>query len=387
MSTWTRRRFLASASAAVAAGTLGRMSRGAPPATTRATSGPLAVDEAAYDWHDVREWGVEGKGFADTEGDYDRLPAKAKGVVRPAVWNLAKDSAGLSVGFQAATPAVVVRYTLLKESLAMPHMPATGVSGVDLYGKDGKNRWRWVGGTRPAEQRVVQPLAKGMDVVVRDYRLYLPLYNGVKTLEIGMPKGVELQPVAPRKEGAVVYYGTSIAQGGCVSRPGMAFTSILSRWMDRPFINLAFSGNGKMEENVGQFMAELEPAAWVIDCVPNMTLDQVKERTVPMVKQLRKARPGVPVVLVEDRFNDTQWTSRKSEADWTERRKALRAGYDALVADGEKGLFYVKGDKLIGEDGEGTVDGSHPNDLGSMRYADQLLPVLKDAVGQRATRQ
>jgi hypothetical protein len=256
-------------------------------------------------------------------------------------------------------------------------MPATGVSGADLYGKDGKDRWRWIGNARPTGQRVSQSLAKEMDVVQREYRLYLPLYNGVKRLEIGVPKGVELQPVAPRREGAVVYYGTSIAQGGCVSRPGMAFTSILSRRLDRPFINLAFSGNGKMEENVGRFLAELDPAAYVIDCVPNMTAAEVRGRTVPLVKQLRKARPDVAIVLVEDRTHDGQWVSRKLGAEREDRRKALREGYDRLVEDGEKRLTYVKGDKLLGDDGEATVDGSHPTDLGSVRYADQLEPVLR----------
>lgn len=377
----SRRRFLTGATAMVAASAAGRLAAGAPRATTRPITAATAIDESLYDWHDPREWGIEGKGFTDTLGDYDRLPGRAKGVVRDAVWNLSRDSAGMSVGFESATPALVVRYTLISESLAMPHMPATGVSGVDLYGKDGKDRWRWVGNTRPTTPRVSQSLAKDMDVVQREYRLYLPLYNGLKRLEIGVPKGIEFQPVAPRREGAIVYYGTSIAQGGCVSRPGMAFTSILSRRLDRPFINLAFSGNGKMEENVGRFLVELDPAAYVIDCVPNMTAAEVRERTVPLVKQLRKVRPDVPIVLVEDRTHDGQWVSRKLDAERDDRRKALREGYDQLLKDGAKKLTYLKGDKLTGDDGEGTVDGSHPTDLGSVRYADQLEPVLRKVLG------
>jgi lysophospholipase L1-like esterase len=338
------------------------------------------IDEGAYEWVDVREW-VEGKGFTDTEGDYDRLPARAKGVVRPPVWYLSKDSAGMSVGFEAETPAVAVRYTLLKDSLAMSHMPATGVSGMDLYGRDGKGRLRWVGDARPGAQRVVAELAKGMDVVRRDYRMYLPLYNGVKELEVGVPKGVGLKMAAPRREGSVVYYGTSIAQGGCASRPGMAFTSILSRRLDRPFVNLAFSGNGMMEESVGRFLVELDPALYVIDCLPNMNVEQVRERTVPIVKQLRKVRPGVPIVLVEDRTHAGQWVSKKQDAEREARRAALRAGYEQLIKDGEGKLFYLKGDELLGEDGEATVDGSHPTDLGMVRYADQLEPVLRRALG------
>lgn len=381
MANWSRRRFLAGASAVVAAGAVGRVSVGAPAkATTRPSKAAAGIDETLYDWHDVREW-VEGKGFTDTEGDYDRLPARAKGVVRPPVWFLSKDSAGMCVGFHASTPAVAVRYTLTSENLDMSHMPATGVSGVDLYGKDAKDRWRYIGNTRPSTQHVVQVLANDMDLVDREYRIHLPLYNGVKNLELGIPKGVEWRPVAPRKEGTVVYYGTSIAQGGCVSRPGMAFTSILSRRLDRPFINLAFSGNGKMEENVGQFLVELDPAAYVIDCLPNMTVAEVRERTVPMVQQLRKVRPDTPILLVEDRTHDGQWISQKLEAEREERRKALRDGYEQLLKDGQKKLYYLKGDLLTGDDGEGTVDGSHPTDLGAVRYADQLEPVLRKVLG------
>jgi lysophospholipase L1-like esterase len=161
----------------------------------------------------------------------------------------------------------------------------------------------------------------------------------------------------------------------------MAFTSILSRRLDRPFVNLAFSGNGKMEENVGRFLVELDPAVYVIDCLPNMTTEEVRERTVPIVKQLRKARAGVPIVLVEDRTHAGQWVSKKQDAEREARRAALRAGYEQLIKDGEGKLYYLKGDELLGDDGEATVDGSHPTDLGMVRYADQLEPVLRKALG------
>ncbi|HZZ41821.1 MAG TPA: SGNH/GDSL hydrolase family protein [Tepidisphaeraceae bacterium] len=374
MSTWTRRNFLAGASAALAASTLTRVNA-APPATTRPARN--SIDESAYQWHDVRDWGIEGKGFSDTEGDYDRLPKRAKGIVRSAVWALSKDSTGLSVGFKAATPAIAIRYTLLSESIAMPHMCATGVSGADLYGQDASNNLRWIGDARPTSQHVSQSLAQEMDIVDREYRLYFPLYNGVKKLEIGLPHDIDLTPIAPRTTGAIVYYGTSIAQGGCVSRPGVAFTSSLSRRLDRPFINLAFSGNGKMEETVGRFLVELDPAAWVIDCVPNMTTEMVRQNTIPLVHQLRAVRPNTPILLVEDRINDTFWTSKHLLAEGVERRRALSDAYDTLLSTGQKNIHYLKGDNLIGTDGEGTVDGSHPNDLGTRRYTEQLEPAIK----------
>lgn len=380
MSTWSRRHFLTSTAALITtAAASPRLVSAQSTATRPAATSPYGVDESAYAWHDVRDWGIEGKGFSDVASHYDRLPARAKGVVRPSVWDLSRNSTGLSVSFRATTPAVAVRYTLTSDRLDMPHMPATGVSGVDLYGKDPSERLRFLGCTRPASLRVAGTLAANMDPVSRDYRLYFPLYNGVKQLEVGLPKDTtDFGPFAPRLDPPVVYYGTSIAQGGCVSRPGMAFTNILSRWLDRPFINLSFSGNGQMEASVAQFLVELEPAAYVIDCLPNMNPPMVRERAVPLVKQLREKRPNVPILLVEDRTHDGQWASRKDMAVRDDRRKALREAFDQISKEvSQPKLHYLKGDALTGADGEGTVDGSHPTDLGSMRYAEQLAPAIK----------
>lgn len=383
----TRRRFLAAASASVAAaGGLSALSSAAAPGpaptsapASRPTSAP-AFDESAYDWCDVRDWGVEGKGFDDTAAYFDRLPARAEGVVRPPVWQLSRHTAGMSADFEAETHTVAVRYTLTKADLDMPHMPATGVSGVDLYTLDGE-RWRWVGNTRPAAERVAANLIREMSPVRRRYRAYLPLYNGVKSLEFGVPKGMTFSPVPPRRTGAVVYYGTSIAQGGCASRPGMVFTSILSRRLDRPFVNLSFSGNGRMEESVGRFIAELDPAAFVIDCLPNMNTGEVNDNCEPLVRRLREARPEAPIVLVEDRTHDNSWLVARIDKGNVDRRRAMRKAYDRLVAAGLSDLHYIEGDDLTGTDGEATVDGSHPTDLGMMRYADVLEPRLRQILG------
>ena len=124
--------------------------------------------------------------------------------------------------------------------------------------------------------------------------LYLPLYNGVEKLELGVPEGASLVPVAPREPKPVVVYGTSIAHGACASRPGMAWPAILSRALDREVVNLGFSGNGRMELEVGAHVAAIDAAAFVVDCLPNMTPAQVRERTVPLVRQLRRARPELP---------------------------------------------------------------------------------------------
>lgn len=330
-------------------------------------------------WHNVSSWGVEGKGWSDTERCYDRLPARAKGKVRDAVWTLSRHSAGMLVRFETDAASIHVRYSLLSSSLALPHMPATGVSGVDLYARDEDGKDRWLGVAFPTAQQVNVRLASGIDARPggRLYTAYLPLYNGTETLEIGIPAGASFRPVAPRQEKPIVFYGTSIMHGACASRPGMSITAILGRRLNRPMINLGFSGNGRMEPEVGAFLTELDPALYCIDCLPNMVAKDVAEKTEPLIRQLRAARPDTPILLVEDRTYTNARFLKTSRDRHDGSRAALREAYKKLKAEGVKRLGYLEGDIQLGKDGEAATDGSHPNDLGMMRYADAYEPAIR----------
>ncbi len=366
----TRRRFLAWSATAVA-GSL---------ALPRVQAQP-AGNEPKLVWHDVQDWGIEGKGWADTEKYFDRLPGRAKGVVRDAVWGLSRHSAGMLVRFKTNASAIWADHVVTSDRLAMPHMPATGVSGLDLYADTPDGDWKWLSVTRPATREMRLEIISGILPGERGYTLYLPLYNGTESLKVGIPEGASFTPIAPRPDRPLVFYGTSITHGACASRPGMPHPAILGRRLKRPVINLGFSGNGRMEAEVGQFLCELDAAVFVIDCLPNMQGQEVQERTVPLVKQLRSARPESSILLVEDRtYANTPFLQGRAERHAAS-RKALKDGYDALKADGVTKLFYLEGEKLLGDDRDDTTDGSHPNDLGFMRHADAFEPVLKEALG------
>jgi len=296
------------------------------------------------------------------------------------VWRLSRHSAGMCVRFAADSTRIAVRYKLSSSSRAMPHMPATGASGVDLYAADAHGKWRWLGVSRPAAQTVEAELAKGVPPGRRAYLLYLPLYNGVESLEIGADKGAAFELLPARQKQLLVFYGTSITHGGCASRPGMAYPAILGRRLNRPVVNLGFSGNGRMEAAVGELLGELDAGVYIIDCLPNMDGAAVAERAEPLVGQLRQARPKVPIVLVEDRTYTNAWLLPDRRERHAGARGALRAAYDRLVGEGMKGLVYVEGEHLLGDDDEATVDASHPSDLGMMRMADSLEPVLRPLV-------
>jgi len=333
-------------------------------------------------WHDVRKFGIEGQGWSNTKRFFDRLPSKADGVVREPVWELSRHSAGMTVRFTTDAPEIHIRYTLLSDRLALPIMPATGVSGLDLYATDAQGEERWAAVVRPTQQSIETAIATDLRPGARRYTIYLPLFNGVESLEIGTEGGTSFEPVLPRTERPMLFYGTSIMHGASASRPGMAIPAILGRRMNRPTLNLGFSGNGRMEPEVGAFLSELDPCLYAIDCLPNMQEAMIDERAAPLVRQLRQARPDTPILLVEDRsFSNTRFFPSREERHRTN-RDALKRAYRQLQDEGVDHLYYLQGEQLLGSDGEAATDGSHPSDLGMVRYADAYEPALRAMLGQ-----
>jgi len=287
----------------------------------------------------------------------------------------------MMVRFKTDAAAIWADYTLMKEKLAGPNLTAIGASGLDLYARDDAGKWRWVGVTRPADKIVRQEMIKDLAPGLREYAVYLPLFNGVEKLSLGVTAGAKFEPLTPRTEKPIVFYGTSITHGASASRPGMVHTALLGRRLNRPVINLGFSGNGRMDAAVGDFLVTLDAAVFVIDCLPNMGPTQVREKCPLLVAQLRAARPGTPIILVEDRRHTNSWIRPTLNKFHTDNHAALRECFDKLQQQGVTQLYYIRGDDLLGDDDEGATDGSHPNDLGFMRQADVFEPVLRTALG------
>ena len=335
-------------------------------------------------WTHAHDLTLEGQGWSEVASPFDRLPAKAKALVRDQVWNLSRDSTGMAVRFTTDSTAIACRWSLTDAKLALPHMPATGVSGVDLYVRDEDANWRWLACPRPTVKEMTATLINGLPAGSREYMLYLPLYNGVTSCEIGVLEGATIHPGPARAKGAtlpIVFYGTSITHGGCASRPGMPHPALLGRRFDRPIINLGFSGNGTMDLELADLLGELDAAVFVIDCLPNMNARRVTERTIPFVQRLRELRPKTPILLVEDRTFSNAFLQPSRQAHHTASRAALQEAYDTLRRDRVSKLYYLKGADLLGN--EDTVDGSHPTDLGFVHQAEvfhaALRPLLKAA--------
>ena len=327
---------------------------------------------------------IEGKGWQDTEEFYDRLPLRANGVVRNEVWELGQRSAGICARFATDATAIKVRWSLRFDRLGLEHMPATGVSGLDLYIRTENGTWGWVAQGRPSQFPINQvDLVNGLEPGWHEFLLYLPLYNGVNSAQIGISPECSISKPSPRpseRNRPICFYGTSIVEGGCASRPGMFHTAILGRRLDYPVINLGFSGNGPMELELARFMAELDPVIYILDCLPNMEAAQVKERAFPFVKILRQARPNTPIVLVENiAYQGSPYLPERFKG-YMAKNAVLRQSYHQMVESGLKNIFYLPCTELLGHDEEATVDGTHPNDLGFMRMANVMEPILRQAL-------
>lgn len=339
-------------------------------------SGSLTAAAQGTVWHDPLEEGakngaeyVHGRGFV--QQDYCRLPETAQGTVREAVWNLSRNSAGLCLRFTTDSPAITVRYDVTGGH-AMPHMPATGVSGVDLYNGRGERCWGGYSfGTPIVYSYSGLPDTTGSGTT---YTLYLPLYNTVKTLRIGVPENASFAFEAVDTTSAtrrpIVVYGTSIAQGACASRPGMAWTNILRRLSDRPVVNLGFSGNGKLEPEMIDYVAAVPASIYVVDCMPNMYVseDSVYRLVVRAVRQLRAARPQTPILLVEHPGYANRKTNAEKRDNDQQADRAQRRAFVDLRHEGVKALYYLSRSQ-IAMPADGMVDYIHPSDLGMAAYA------------------
>ena len=320
---------------------------------------------------------------SELSDNFHRLTPRAEGKVRDAVWRLSKQSAGLSICFHTNASSVKVRYKV-KGGLNMFHMPTTGVSGVDLYATDPNGQLRWCASKfNLSFKDTVNYEFKDLTYFTGedrgyDFELFLPLYNEVSWMEIGVPEDRELRFIPASSEKPIVVYGTSIAQGACASRTGMAWTNIVHRESGYPVINLGFSGNGQLEEEMFAFLSEIDARLFVIDCLPNMSTERTEliyDRLLKGISMLRQ-RSQAPILLVEHDY--ANGISSQQNVDWyTGSNGEQRRVFKTLQERGVKGIFYLSHDEL-GFTQDSMVEGLHPNDLGMRQYADAYLRKLRE---------
>ena len=330
---------------------------------------------------------VRGQAWQDElKGTYNRLPDRAEKTVRPPVWRLSRNNAGMSIVFRSNAPEIKIRYAVT-DGLNMPHMPSTGVSGVDMYATDIEGRKRWCAGRYVFKDTITYTYSKLWYATNPskgyEYEVYLPLYNSLKWLEVGVENGYELRFLPASQEKPIVLYGTSIAQGACASRPGMAFGNIIGRELQHPVINLGFSGNGQMEPEVFDLLCEIDAQLFIFDNMPNLTNDRtafIYERATNGIRKLRQ-KSQAPILLVEHNGYANEFSSLEAEDTYRKANTELRKVYRDLKAEGIENLHYLTNEE-IGFTQDAMVEGVHPSDWGMQIYADAYIPKIKEILNE-----
>ena len=346
---------------------------------------------------------VHGSGWESLAGRFVRLEDSAEGLVRKPVWDLSRNSAGLSLVFRSNTRRLELSFDVFGWK-GMNHMPATGVSGVDLfaYKPDGEELWcaaKFMPQFKeefievPAQTSSTPSSAQARKVRVTrvaysfeqidyeegceeyEWHLYLPLYNTVENFRMAVEEGCRLEWVPRDERQPIVVYGTSIAQGACATRPGMAWTNLVERELRYPVVNLGFSGNGKLEAELFALLDQIDAGVYIIDCLPNIKVtDNFEEKLEAGIKLLREHH-SCPILVVDHsgHTNDRTNLSRCFPDELNRRQAAL---VKRLRKEGIKQLYYLTRNE-IAWDKDSMVEGIHPNDRGMMQQAEAVCEKLR----------
>ncbi len=339
------------------------------------------ADAKGVAWLDPRTPPFRLVGFPWISEDkvYRRLPVKPKWPIRGAVDSLANSTAGGQIQFQSDSPKILIRVKLRQIS-GMYHMPATGQSGFDLYvGQPGKQLYLSTTRFSASAKDYETTLFNGSKTN-RHFTLNFPLYNGVESVEIGVVAGSTVNPPVPFKhEGRIVVYGTSITQGGCAARPGMAYPNILSRRLNAGFVNLGFSGNGKGEPALANLINQIGRKRLIVLDYEANAGESIRKTLGPFIDILRAADEEIAILVIskiryaEELHNPGQLKSAQARAKFQEDLvKARRVA-------GDSNIHFLDGGSLLGEHAdEGTVDGVHPTAFGFMKMANAIEPAIKE---------
>lgn len=311
--------------------------------------------------------------------DFRRIPDRAAGALSEGVQILSHCPAGVYLSFGTDSPDLSVKVQLDGDEW-LDNMPATGAGGVELYQRDGLT---WcsvaVGSPSMKEQSYIRSLLKNAIREPGEYRLYLPLYRRVCSVAIGIARNARLTlPAAPVHPRPVVFYGTSITQGGCANTAGSDFVSLLGRRLDREMVNLGFSGNGKGEPELAELLAELDAEAFVLDYLANVDPQRLENTLPEFVDRLRDRRPATPIILMGNIPYDQSLWNRELLDLHDAKRHRLMEFYLARRAAGDSHLYFIDGHGLLPIGAPGIFsDGIHPSSHGFAIMAERLEPQFR----------
>lgn len=308
-----------------------------------------------YDWYDAARLPIEGRGYVDEQNPFVRVPPCFKDKVPSAVSGMGVNTTGLELSFVTDSPDVVLRQEVVARAWVDPFITPCGLDGCAIWACGANGEWRFLTLTRPNANGVAESQAflKKGDLC----RVYFPIRSVMKNLKIGVRRGRSFETVAHRRR--VVHYGTSIVHGGCVSQSGLMWTSIYSRVLDCEVVNLGFSGWGRMELSMADFLGGIDTPLYIVDCDWNMNVPMQEKNYEPFVRRLKELRPNVPILLC----------GGCTEAGVSRPQEVFARGvYDKLRKEDPKkwrNLHFFSGVEQLPKCSWVTHDHCHPNDIGA----------------------
>lgn len=329
-----------------------------------------------FKYYNIDDEPFEIKGVFKSGGRYRRMPEEIAKSVSEGVYNLHTNTAGGRVRFVTDSDTVLVEVKM--DGIGrMSHFAFTGSAGLDLYA-DGE----YFGTFKGDMSKVTEGFSSEVNLPGRKKRcitINMPLYSNLISMKIGLNVDAFLEKAPAYKyEKPVVYYGSSITQGGCASRPGNSYQAIISRILDNDYINLGFSGNAKAEDEIADYIAGLDMSVFVYDYDHNAPTPEHLEAThEKMFKKFREKQPLTPVIMMSrPKYHLTDEEIKRLEI--------IKKTYNNAVKSGDKNVYLLTGPEMIDDFVIecATVDNCHPNDSGFVCMAKALLPMLKNCLEQ-----
>ena len=341
-----------------------------------------SISAQSLEWIDGSELNVCGHTIRNAENPYSRIDAKAYGFENNAIIRYSRYSSGLYIMFKTNSSQVAVDWTLVSPKLRFNMTPIVQL-GVDLYVKqDGE--WRFCSTGRVSANSNVtnykKTLVRNMDNSEKEFMLYLPLWNEVSALKIGVDSDANIEAAPSPYRYRVVTYGTSTLHAASPSRPGIAPLARLSRMLGVDFVNFSYSGQGKMEPESAKVLADCQTDAIVCYCFGNTTPTEIEERIDSFVEQVVSAHPDKAIIFLPPfLYNPNNVDLVKREYSIKKRETIARKM--AVLTKKYKNLYYIDIKDACGLDNEASIDNSHPNDLGFERilhsYGPEIAKILK----------
>jgi len=325
---------------------------------------------------------IQGRAFPESP-NFHRIDTAKYHNLPPAVKKLYTHSAGQFVTFRTNSSTLSIDWKTADARLGNNSTPIM-TRGFDVYVKE-PNGWRFAGVARPHlnKSKSSFTMVENMTKTEKEFLLYFPLYKELLSFQLRLDEDATFTSTVQQHKKKIVVYGSSIVHGASASRPGLAYPAVLSRRMDADVINLGVSGNARMELEIAQMINDIKDVDLIVmDCVPNSSPQQVKERTFAFVQKLREAHPNTPILLIESITRQIGNYDQKWKQRLQEQNANFRTEYERLITAGYKNLFYLPTDHLIGDDHEGTVDGTHPTDVGFERMVQIIQPEIEKILGQ-----